>query len=149
MKQSCPEQILRATRNQTPTPDCPKNALAWARLCLLSIIVGACLTFFIFNVQLKQTNDRVKDGSAKFLFHNSILNSWARHGEHSTNSPWHWKDDAIKQFRCPKNNTEAKKQLLVKPQQLDHIIVDDVNKLLFCYVPKVACTNWRKSMVIL
>jgi hypothetical protein len=28
-----------------------------------------------------------------------------------------------------------------------HILVDDTHELLLCFVPKVACTNWRKIMV--
>ncbi|XP_071822772.1 carbohydrate sulfotransferase 11-like isoform X3 [Apostichopus japonicus] len=33
--------------------------------------------------------------------------------------------------------------------RLDHVVVLDRYKLLFCYVPKVACTNWKRTLLIL
>ncbi|XP_068164584.1 carbohydrate sulfotransferase 12-like [Antennarius striatus] len=37
----------------------------------------------------------------------------------------------------------------VEERQLHHILVDDNHGILYCYIPKVACTTWKRFMLIL
>ncbi|KAG9349818.1 hypothetical protein JZ751_026171 [Albula glossodonta] len=34
-------------------------------------------------------------------------------------------------------------------QDLDHLIVDDRHGIIYCYVPKVSCTTWKRIMIVL
>ncbi|KAG7155929.1 carbohydrate sulfotransferase 11-like isoform X1 [Homarus americanus] len=40
-------------------------------------------------------------------------------------------------------------ELVTNPKMLNNLIVDDKNHILYCYVPKVACTNWKRIMLML
>ncbi|XP_072166119.1 carbohydrate sulfotransferase 11-like [Diadema setosum] len=50
--------------------------------------------------------------------------------------------------RCPKRN-DNETQIFVSSFSLKHLLVLEKHKLIYCLVPKVGCSNWKRILMVL
>uniref|UniRef100_A0A336MIJ0 Carbohydrate sulfotransferase n=1 Tax=Culicoides sonorensis TaxID=179676 RepID=A0A336MIJ0_CULSO len=107
---------------------------------LLSILIITCVNFCI---SLSSNSHEISG------IDNELLNTGRQHKIDLTQN-LNTQRQELQQKVCDKIMDQHNKTLKsLSEEQLEHLLVDKGHKLLYCYVPKVACTNWKRVMMIM
>ncbi|XP_011500319.1 PREDICTED: carbohydrate sulfotransferase 11 [Ceratosolen solmsi marchali] len=52
------------------------------------------------------------------------------------------------QYKCDQMTKDKILEKIQDPEAFRNLLVDEKHKLLYCYVPKVACTNWKRVLMV-
>uniref|UniRef100_A0ABI7Y814 Carbohydrate sulfotransferase n=1 Tax=Felis catus TaxID=9685 RepID=A0ABI7Y814_FELCA len=128
-------------------------------LCLFQILVAASpcsvFTWPLFLIKTLVMGFRVHPGDPGWCPHLEILNHICKDPffpnklELSNTAVLHQMRRDQVTDTCRANSAVSRKRRVLTPNDLKHLVVDEDHELIYCYVPKVACTNWKRLMMVL
>ncbi|XP_064111505.1 carbohydrate sulfotransferase 11-like [Macrobrachium nipponense] len=110
------------------------------------------MTFIVYHSKTLQMNSSRRK---PLIHHKPLSKSEAHHGTKSLDV---WKEEQGRRRKvvrqvCERLGLTRRKvlsQLMQSPKQsFLHFLVDDARGAIYCYIPKVACTNWKKVWMVL
>lgn len=108
------------------------------------MIINSCTWKWVTLTMLMLVRFAGKSNNKTFFVHVCNLRSVSE----ILHYPWLEQISRQEQLMIGCDNLNIKSKRKVNKSELDHIIVDRKHKLLYCYVPKVACTNWKRVINI-
>ncbi|XP_061085620.1 carbohydrate sulfotransferase 11 isoform X2 [Conger conger] len=122
-----------------------------SRICRM--VLATCLGSFvlvIFYFQIMRRNPFATEACCPKSSHNALQELYnPTQSEFSGTAFLHQaRRDQVSET-CRAQGSSGRKRRVLTPGDLRHLVVDDEHGLLYCYVPKVACTNWKRVMMVL
>lgn len=112
------------------------------RILVLLASMTVVVHISVYILEARQTEEVIlqptsPDGTAKVLLQNLHLDTlvFIQRKEHMN--------------KMCKIYASLHRNIFDNTKDLDHVLVDEKHKLLYCYVPKVACTNWKRVFMVL
>ncbi|XP_055548085.1 carbohydrate sulfotransferase 11 [Wyeomyia smithii] len=117
-------------------------------LGVLAMVMVAMCGRVAAMLQLSDHRNAMKPSPALVMSENTLLNDV--HEYELTQAQNFQRQDAL-QRACTqlKDTLEYKSVDELNSFQSNHLLIDERHKFLYCYVPKVACTNWKRILMIM
>lgn len=119
-------------------------------------MISPCLRLFklllAINIHLALTVTSLEPNQhvVPVLVEDNTLDDLDAHGYELTQSQNIQRQDALAKA-CAQMRDELEYSSVeeLNTFQLSHLLIDEKHKFLYCYVPKVACTNWKRILMIM
>ncbi|XP_058826361.1 carbohydrate sulfotransferase 11 [Topomyia yanbarensis] len=114
------------------------------------MISGFEILGMLLAINLAMAGLEPSQNAVPYLVDQNMLDELEIHGYELTQSQNFQRQDAmLRACNQLKDELEYKSVDELNSFQMSHLLIDEEHKFLYCYVPKVACTNWKRILMIM